>query len=325
MSNKDLKSDDFFDTSDVDEIDRLIAEDLAKPTLLDQLEYQSNQRVERKAKWMQEVKEHPFIYGLMAASMLFTGMLGLMMGLAPYRQVGGSIYFHDDFEHIATAIVYMITFWMVTEVVTLAAQHKFYKREQENFHQLWSMVVSMAVGWISVIGTGIAGGSVVASVMGFLSEFNEIPAGAQRWVVFAIPCLIAIHGVMFMIYKLSSRKARQQRIMDDEKAKRELDHKTRMDNIDRIGERAFQVAEIKLYSKAVMSGRLSAAEAAAARRAGKTLQQLEKELGRDLDGNSDVGTVAPIPRAIPATQHANGQKPVFVPRNFTVPAPKRKK
>lgn len=289
-------NDDFFDTSEVDEIDRMIAEDLAKPTLLDQLEDQSNKRVARKAQWTKEIKDHLFIYILIGVSALFTGMLGLMMGLAPYPTTVNrvpSIGFHDDFEHIMTAIIYMITFWTITEVVTIAAHLKFHQREQENIHQMWTMAVSLFVGFISVIGTGIAGGSVVASVMGFLSEFHEIPAGAQKWVVYALPPLIAIHTLMFMIYKLSSREARQERITNDEKRKRELDHKTRMENIERIGERAFQDAEIKLYRKAVMSGALTAAEAAAARRAGKTLQQLEKELGRDLDDDKKIGHVTP--------------------------------
>jgi hypothetical protein len=69
------------------------------------------------------------------------------------------------------------------------------------------------------------------------------------------------------------------------------DHALRMTMVEIDEEEQLNLAEIQAYREAVASGRLTAADALAARRAKKTLKQLEKELGRDIDNDGYVGPV----------------------------------
>lgn len=290
-----MNTDEFFDTTEIDEIDRLIAEDIAKPALTDQLQEQNDKQIARKMHWVSELTDFWFVYVFLGISALFTGMLGFYLGTTPHLEPGPNgtqmIVYDMDIGHMLTAIGYIIAFIAVTEGAFIVGKLKFHQREQTNPHQAWTMILVMFLAFVSIIGTGIAGGNVIASTLQFLSEFVEVSPSAQKWVIRVIPILLGLYAVLYTIYVLSSRQAKNERITRDQKKKRELDHRTRMDNIELIGERAFQLAEIKLYKKAVLSGALTAAEANAARRAGKTLQQLERELGRDLDGNNDIGTV----------------------------------
>lgn len=305
------KKDSFFDTSDVDALDRQIAENMARPTLVDQLQAQNDKVIARKMSWKDEIKRYWYIYLMLAVSGLFTTMLGLYMGLAPnlVTKLDGSqaINFNTDFGHVATAIMYVVAFLSVTEGAFVIAKLKFHEREEANIVQAIMMVSAMILAGVSIIGTGIAGGNVVASTLGFLSEFKEVSPVAQKWVVRIIPVLLALYAYAFTAYQLSSRQAKAKRLARENKEKQELDHAMRMDNIMLIGQRQFQAAEIEMYKQMVMQGRLTAAEASAALRAGTTLQQLEKQLGRDLDGNKEVGTVSlrnvPIPPSSISTQN----------------------
>lgn len=293
MSNQNQKKDEFFDTSYADQLNRQIKERLARPTLAEELQEQNEGQSARKAGMSQELKSDPVTYILLSISALFTAMLGLYLGLAPtlIANLDGSqtIHFNTDFGHVVTALLYVVSFIAVTEGAFVGGKIKFHTREEGNGHQQWTMIVAMSLAFISIVGTGWAGGTVVASTLGFLTEFKEIPAGAQKWVVGVIPVLLGLYAGLYTIYKLSSVHAKSKRITLQTKQKQELDHQMQMDMIDLIGLEQFHASEIELYKTLVMRGKLTAAEATAARRAGKTLQQLEKDLGRDLDDSGGVG------------------------------------
>src|SRR5689334_16440409 len=59
------------------------------------------------------------------------------------------------------------------------------------------------------------------------------------------------------------------------------------------GEEEIMLEEIEAYKDLVRRGKLSRGQARAARRAGKSIPELEKELGLDLDDNGTIGTVKP--------------------------------
>jgi hypothetical protein len=223
--------------------------------------------------------------------------LGIFMGLSPtlITQADGSqvIHFNTDFTHIMLAIVYAMAFVGTTELQLLIGKKKFNDREEGNPTQKISMLCVMTVAVFGMIGTGIAGGFVIASNIAFLSDFREIPHNAQVWVIVIIPLLLSFYGVMYIAYALSSDHAKAVRLTRDAERRMELDHATRMKNAQMVAKRTLQIEEIKAYWRMVNEGKLSAAEANAAMEAGKTLGQLEKEKGRDLDGNGKIGTTAP--------------------------------
>ena len=282
-----------------DRVGARIKERMSRPTLTEGLQEQNEQQAERKSAWTGEFKAERATYVIMAISAVFTAILGLILGLAPtlITNPDGStmINFHDDFLHVAIAIIYAVAFITVTEGGFIVAKNKFHTREEGNVTQHGTMIAMMILAGISIIGTGWAGGSIGASVLGFLTDFKEIPHSAQKWVVGVIPALLAIYAYFLTAYRLSSEEDKSKRLSAQMKRKQQLDHRLQMDMADLEAEEMMMLAETKSYLEAVERGVLSAGEAAAARKAGKTLRQLEKEKGKDLDGDNQIGEMKPRP------------------------------
>jgi hypothetical protein len=284
---------------------------ISRPSVADALQEQSNQQVEKKSPWFAEFKTDKATYVFMAVSGVFTGILGLILGLAPERQTdpvtgATSIFFHTDFLHWTIAIVYALAFIAVTEMAFLVAKNKFHTREQGNMTQQNTMLVMMALSIVSIIGTGYAGGAIGASVLGFLSEFRDIPANAQEWVVKVVPVLIALYGGLLTTYKLASDEERDNRLTDQLERKQKREHALNRKLAELEVEELMALAEDKAFLEAVERGALTAGEATAARKAGKALKTLEKEKGQDLDGDGRIGHGETVPVAS-LTKGTNGE------------------
>ena len=299
MSNKN-NNDQFYDNTKLEKIDREIKTHLARPTLVAELKKQNEKKKADKRvglNWDTEWKNYWYVYVFLLISALFTGTLGIYMGLSPSLVndpvIGSYIHFNTDVGHIILAMVYFIAFIGVTEVAFALAKWKFFTREETNSKQQWTMIIAMGFAGLSILLTGIAGGSVVASNIAFLTEFVNIPPAAQRWVVVAIPILIVTYTYLFSIYALSSESAASERIMNEKERDRELDNKTRMNAIRQIAAEKLQAAQIEAFERLVLRGVISSADALAAIEAGRSLRQEEVRQGRDLDGDNRVGEVAP--------------------------------
>jgi aminoglycoside phosphotransferase len=100
--------------------------------------------------------------------------------------------------------------------------------------------------------------------------------------------------VLLTVYRLASQEAKNKRLMDNTARKLREDHALRMTMVEIDEEEQLNLAEIQAYREAVASGRLTAADALAARRAKKTLKQLEAEQKRDLNGDGIIEQLAPL-------------------------------
>lgn len=295
MSDKNKSQ--FYDNSKLEQIDRQIKTHLARPTLVSDLKKQNERKKTENTKglnWSNEWKHYWYVYLFLAVSALFTGTLAIYMGLSPVlvTEADGRKFlrFNDDLGHIALAIVYFVAFIAVTEGAFGIAKWKYFTREENNEKQKWTMIIALGLAGLSILLTGIAGGTVIASNIAFLSEFVDIPPAAQKWVVVAIPVLIVLYTVLFSVYGLSSDQAASERIMREKERERELDNRTRMDAIRQIAAERLQAAQIEAFERLVEKGVISSAEALAAIEAGRSLHQEEAHLGRDLDGDGQVGS-----------------------------------
>lgn len=299
----------WFDFSkEIDDLDKKITDHLTQPTIVDKL--QEKQRLRAvPLDWVKEAQEYWYVYLFLGISALFTATLGIYMGLSPtlVRETTKSyIEWNTDFGHVMLAIVYLIAFVGVTEVAFSIFKWKYHTREEENRRQSSTMIAGMIISGLSILGTGWAGGTVVASNIAFLTEFQEISPVAQKWVVVAIPLLLTLYAFLFSAYALSSESAKAERITREQDRRLALDHQTRIQGIQRIGQQQLQLAEIKRYMELVDSGLISAADASAAVLAGRTLGQEEKRQRRDIDGDNRIGD---IPAPVVASK--NGNKPGF--------------
>ena len=301
----------FYDDKDLREIDEQISEVIGQPTLVDQMQERNDKAQAAKTNWSNEFRQYWYIYLPLLVSSVFTMMLGLYMGLAPYlrTEADGSkmITFNTDWGHIFTAAVYVVAFVFVTEVAFAIFHNLFHKREDSNGTQQGTMLFGMILAGISIIGTGVSGGMVVSSTLGFLTEFKEIPPSAQRWVVSVIPVMLGLYAGLFTAYKLSSRKAKAERIARENEDKLELDNQVRMRGIQAIGKRRIQAVAIKMYEEMVMRGLLSPTEADWALNSGLTLADIEKKLGRDLTGEGKIGDTSGL--------QSRSRKPYSEPTN----------
>jgi hypothetical protein len=295
-------------------------ERMSRPTLTESLHEQNKKQAEKKSPWFGEFKADQATYLIMAVSAIFTAILGLILGMAPQliTNPDGSTYitFHTDFLHLFVALIYAVAFVTVTEAAFIVGKNKFHTREEANPTQHNTMLAMMILAGISIVGTGWAGGSIAASVLGFLTDFKEIPHDAQKWVVGVIPALLALYAYLLTAYRLSSEEEKAKRLTEQTKRKQQRDHQLQMDMADLEVEEMMMLAESKAYLNAIENGLISYAEAAAAKRAGKTLKQLEKEKGVDLDGDGVVGM--PLARPIldrPLSYHPvpEGDKTQLVP------------
>ncbi|MGB8984145.1 MAG: hypothetical protein WCC12_19915, partial [Anaerolineales bacterium] len=273
------QSNEFYNSANLDKIDREIKAHLARPTLVSELRKQNEKKNADPARglnWDTEWKNYWYIYVFLFISSLFTGMLGVYMGLSPTlvtTTAGSYLHFNTDIGHILLAVIYFVAFIGVTEAAFVISKWKFFTREESNSSQQWTMIVTMGIAGLSILGTGVAGGMVVASNVAFLTEFVDIPPAAQKWVVIAIPVLIVLYTFLFSIYALSSDTAATERILNEKERERELDNHARMSAIRQIAAEKLQAAEIQSYERLVMEGLLSSAEALAAIEAGRSLKQ----------------------------------------------------
>ena len=305
----------FYDDKDLREIDEQISGVIGQPTLVDQMQDRSDKAQAAKSNWANEFRQYWYIYLPLLVSSVFTTMLGVYMGLAPYLTTAAdgsrNITFNDDWAHILTAVVYVVAFVYVTEVSFAIFHNLFHKREEGNGTQQGTMLFGLILAGLSIIGTGVSGGMVVSSTLGFLTEFKEIPPSAQKWVVSVIPVMLGLYGGLLIAYKLSSRKAKSERIARDNEDRLELDNQVRMRGIQAIGKRRIQAAAIKMFEEMTMRGLLSQAEADWALNSGLSLAEIEKKLGRDLTGEGGIGDVSglqqrPVQPSRPITADNSG-------------------
>lgn len=311
---------DFYNDAELDDIDREIEEQMNRPTLLKKVKERRSQDPSKKTSWTSELEKHWYIYAPLAVSAVFTTMLGIYMGLTPHLIADPNnpgqqiISFNTDWGHSITAVIYVIAFLFVTEIAFAIAHDRFHKREEDNGTQSGTMIVAMVLAGISIIGTGVSGGIVVASTLGFLTEFREIPASAQKWVVVVIPILLGVYTFLYAAYKLSSRQAQAERIARESEEEMTLDNQMRMRQIELLGKRKIQTAAIRFYERMVMEGLMSPEEAEWAKSSGKSLADIERELGRDLTGEGKVGDTSGLNR--PALK-SPPKVPQAAPRRYT--------
>lgn len=294
-----------------EDLDKMIKERLGQGSLVGSMQDDERKREidseSRLLSWSDDFKKYPYLYLILGVSALFTMTLGMMMGLAPTLDASiGMVVYQTDLMHVFLALVYMIAFVTVTEGAFGIAKWLYHTRENGNKTQTNTTVVMMFLAGISIIGTGIAGGMVVASNIAFLSAFIEIPEGAQKWVIIIIPILLAIYAFLLTAYALSSAAAKTERMLAQQQRTSELDHQTRRRSIEQIAEEKLQVAELNRYLQLIEDGKISAAEARAAIRAGRTLGQEETRQRRDIDGDGKIGggQQKPSPRSQDAPRQA---------------------
>jgi hypothetical protein len=310
-TNKDFRS--MFNSREREELDALIKERLGQGSLVGAMETEEKKREANQEnkllQWSDEFKKYPYLYIFLGVSALFTMTLGLFMGIAPHLDLAENmITYQTDVIHIILAIVYMLAFVTVTEGAFGIGKWLFHTRENDNKTQTNTMIAMMIFAGISIVGTGIAGGMVIASNIAFLSEFISIPANAQKWVIVVIPILLSVYAFLLTAYALSSKAAKSERMLGQQKRAAELDHQTRKRSIMQIAEEELQVAELGRYLEMVKAGRISAAEARAAILAGRTLGQEEIRQNRDIDGRDGIGNLSkPIPEIV---ERNNGAHPM---------------
>jgi len=221
-----------------------------------------------------ELNTYWFLYAFLAVSAVFTLTLGVFMGLAPKRLENGDIFFHTDPAHLLLSLVYGMAFVAVTEFAFALGKRLFYIRESGNFSQSTTMIVMMIIAGVSILGTGIAGGIVVASTIDFLSAFVTIPEWAQYWVVRVIPGLIVLYSFLLTVYALSSKKAETERIIRDRVHQHELDQEMRRRTLEQYASEEIEKEALKLYMKQIEEGKISVAEAISLARSGNVLDAI---------------------------------------------------
>ena len=314
----------FFDLSSIEALDDQLAARAGKENLIDKLQTQSDAVSARRMEWSHEFKENWYLYVFLIFSALFTGTLGVYMGLSPALQTDAAtgirtLHFNTDFMHIVLAIVYFLAFVGNTEFQYAVAKYLYKMREENNQAQKNTMIAAMIIGVVGIVGTGMAGAIVVASNISFLTEFVNIPAGAQGWVVKSIPLFIGIYTVLYSIYANSSEKAKAERIMREIKRKNDLAHKTRMDGMIQIADVHMQGTELNLLMSQVEKGNLSRSRAIRAIKEGKSLTEIELEDQKDIDRDGLIGTVSAASYQGTPTYHPVPMgRPAPKPRTYTL-------
>lgn len=315
MTEKNLHED-FMKLGDMSDIDNRILAEAGRDDLIDRMHEQKDKDAERKAPWMQEVREHWFLYALLFISFLLTETLAIYLGTAPKVMTDPAtgaqfIEFHTDFGHLATAFIYMLVLPLVTELAFDNSRKKFNQRETGNWRQTWTMGLSIVVSVISWVGTGVAGAYVIMSTLGSIG-FIEIPKNVQTYLIWVIPVLLAFFALMTWLYQAGSRFAKSKKMAEEEEKNAELADQMRMQQIERAGKRAIRAAAIRSFEQAVALGLLSQAEADAALAQGMSLGDLERKLNRDITGEGKIGDTSGLQRSLPAPKQRPG---VWVPED----------
>lgn len=288
----------FFDRTELDELDDQIEAYTGRPTLVSRLKKRVQKADEENRdifNLADEIRENAWLYFFLFVSAIFTGTLGIVMGLDPHRDaVNQVIVYNTDIFHLFLSAIYCVAFVAVTEVAFAIYKRLYFTREENNTAQRFASISGMVVSALSIMGTGIAGGMVIASTITFLTDYAVIPEKAQTWVIVAIPLLMSFYAITGSIYVLSSERAAMERLARESERTSVMDHRARMRAIMRMGTERLQVDLIRQYQNAVLNGNLSLADAQAAMDQGKTLAMLERERGEDLDANGRVGVVDPV-------------------------------
>lgn len=284
----------FYDNSGLDEIDQALQAANDRPLLIDQMQEKADERESRRAMWSAEFRSFWYVYFFLGVSAFFTTMLGIYMGLAPTLIAdpltgGQKIYFNTDAGHILTAVIYVIAFLSVTEFAFIMGKLRFHNREEGNSKQMYTMLGVMGLGGLSIIVTGIAGGEVVASVLGLLDQFAQIPAWAQKWVVWIIPILLGVYAFLFTTYQLSSRRMKAKRLINEQLDRQRVDMEYRKAQMEAQAAQRRQAVDLAQFQRAVEHGLMSSSEADYFRKQGKSIMDAEKALGRDLNGDRVIG------------------------------------
>lgn len=294
MNDQLSEYDGIFNTDEVDDLDKEIARVLSQPTLVSKMKKKTVRKKKDSMSFSAELERYWFMYALLFISAMFTGTLGVYMGLAPIPTETG-LYFQTDIMHLFLAFVYMVAFIATTEGAFILGKRLFFTREEDNNTQRFTMLAVMFFSGFAILGTGISGGLVIASNIAFLTEFVEVPEQAQKWIIVVLPALFTIYTFLVTGYHLSSSEASSERMTREKSRALDLDYRTRRRSLEQIGESHLQQAELRLYMKMVSEGRLTAAQARAAMRAGKTLGQLEVDQNRDIDGINGIGNNMSMP------------------------------
>jgi hypothetical protein len=292
MNEKKLH-DDFMELGNMSDIDNRILAEAGQDDLIDRMHEQKEKDAVRKSPWLQEMKGNWFLYALLGVSFLLTETLAFYLGTAPSIEIdpvtqAQTIEFHTDFGHLATTLVYMLLFPIVTELAFDNSRKKFNKRETNNETQRLTMMASVVVSVLAWVGTGVAGAYVIFSTLGSLG-FMEVPKSVQNYLVWIIPFLIAFFAVMNWLYESSSKLARSRKISEEQEANAELADQMRMQQIERAGKRAIRAAAIRSFEQAVAQGLLSQQDADTALAQGMSLADLERKLNRDITGEGKIG------------------------------------
>lgn len=67
-----------------DDLQKRISERMARPSVTASLQKQNQTQAEKKSPFLQDYRNDKATYNFMAISALFTAMLGIILGLAPY-------------------------------------------------------------------------------------------------------------------------------------------------------------------------------------------------------------------------------------------------
>jgi hypothetical protein len=271
-----------------DDLDARLAEIASGDSFVQKME--KKQKVKPKIddlSFEAEIGKYWWMYFLLLISALFTGTLGVFLGLAPYMTDTG-LYFQTDGFHIFLSIAYCLAFITVTEFAFGLGKWLYYTRERKNASQAVSMIVWMIVAGVSILFTGIAGGSVLASYIAFMTEFAEVNVGSQQWIVKSIPALFVFYTVLGTFYALASRENRAKRMVREQQRDNELSHQTRLQVTKQWGQEQVQKADLMRYIRAVEQGLMTYQEAQDGIVAGRSLRETEELLRRDLDGDGKV-------------------------------------
>ncbi len=259
-----------FNHQQLDDFDRRITERVGRASLIDGMKKKTKSVKKDIMSFTQELADHWYIYAMLAVSALFTGTLGVYMGLAPTKTLTG-ISFCTDTMHVFLAVVYAIAFITITEASFVLGKYLFFTREEENNTQQLTSLAMMGISGLSIMLTGIAGGFVIAVNISFMTEFMEVPEAAQRWIIIVIPIMLSIYAFMLAAYQLSSREASSERLARETQRKMETDFRTRRRATKQIMLEDLQTAELISFVKKVQEGTMTAADALASMSADKML------------------------------------------------------
>jgi hypothetical protein len=324
MSKKEF--DDLLDMGDTSDLDNILLSEEGEDDLVEKMDKQQEKAVEERTPWLQDFKEHWYWYLILALSFLLTETTAIYLGLAPYLAPDPSnpgqqaVFWNTDFGHMATMLVYMLLFPAVTELAFDRAWKKYSKREPGNLAQAGTMIAAIVVSALAILGTGVSGTYVVFATLGSVGLI-EIPHSVQLWLIWVVPSLLALFGILHGVYKAKSKMEKLNRLVEYRLERARLSEQLRNKITEQKVQRAISNSARRSYIQAVALGLLSKKEAEEGMAAGKSLVQLEKELNRDLTGEGKIGDTSglnhrPAPTRYEREMQNAPKQPVFAPQNL---------